>query len=138
MYTGRSLLRFGINGKQGSPERKRYAMSGELTRIQDAMIMRRDPLALRLPARVLRAIDREAAWGLTAAARAQAAGFAADALVDAVEMVTEHALAAVERLNHLEASMAKADPVKAERDTAVVDDFVVIARNELRRLPRES
>lgn len=115
-------------------------MAGEITpRLQEAMVTRRgaDPMAPRLPFRVQRAINREAAWGLTSAARAQAAGFAADSRIDALEMVTERAMVAVDRLAHLEAAMSKGDPLKAERYTGLVEDFVAIARNEIRRLPRE-
>lgn len=115
-------------------------MYGELVpRLQETMITRRgaDPLAPRLPSKAQRAINREAAWGLTAAARAQAAGFAGDALIEAVEMVTERAILAVDRLAQVEAAMTKADPVKADRYSALVDDFLMVARNEIRRLPRE-
>jgi hypothetical protein len=34
--------------------------------------------------------------------------------------------------------MAKADPVKADRYSGLVDDFLMIARNEIRQLSRES
>jgi hypothetical protein len=115
-------------------------VSGELIpRLQEAMITRRgaDPMAPRLPFRVQRAINREAAWGLTAAARAQAAGFASDSRLDAVEMVTERAMIAVDHLGHLEAAMSKGDPLKSDRYTGLVEDFLMIARNEIRHLPRE-
>jgi hypothetical protein len=115
-------------------------MPGEVERrLQETLITRRgpDPLAPRLPFKVQRAINREAAWGLTAAARAQAAGFAVDARIDAVVLVTERAMVAVDRLSRIEAAMAKADPVKAERYSALVDDFLTISRSEIRRLPRE-
>jgi hypothetical protein len=115
-------------------------MSDELMpRMREALNSRRrfDPLGPRLPIRVQRAVDREAAWGLAAAARAQAAGFAADARLDAEEMVTERAMVAAERLNRLEAAMAKHDPVQAERVAGLVDDFLMIARLEIRRLSKE-
>ncbi len=48
-----------------------------------------DPLAPRLPYKVQRSVDRESAWGLVSAARAEAAAFAAEARVEAVELVTE-------------------------------------------------
>jgi hypothetical protein len=82
-------------------------------------------------------VDREYAWGLTQAARAQAAGFAADARIDAVEMVTERAMLGLDRLQRVEAAMAKQDPIKAERFTGLVEDFLLVARCELRNLPRE-
>jgi hypothetical protein len=96
-----------------------------------------DPLATRLPAKVQRAVDKESAWGLVSAARAQAAGFAADARIDAVEMVTERAMLGLDRLSRVEAAMAKQDPIRAERFTGLVEDFLLVARTELRRLPRE-
>jgi hypothetical protein len=96
-----------------------------------------DPLAPRLPYKVRRAIDRESAWGLVSAARAQAAGFVADARVGAAELVTERAMLGLERLNQVEAAMAKADPLKAERFSGLVEDFLLVARSELRNLPRE-
>jgi hypothetical protein len=74
-------------------------MAGELShRLQESMINRRgpDPLAPRLPYKVQRAINREAAWGLTAAARAQAVGFVGEARIDAIEQVTERAMIAVD------------------------------------------
>ena len=115
-------------------------MTGELIpRGSDAMRVLRgaDPLAPRLPYKIKRAIDRESAWGLVNAARAQAAGFVADARVDAVELVTERAMLALDRLNHVEAAVAKQDPLKAERFSGLVDDFLLVARGEIRNLPRE-
>jgi hypothetical protein len=100
-------------------------------------LRRADPLAPRLPLKVRRAVDRESAWGLVSAARAQAAGFVADARVDAVELVTERTMLGLDRLNRVEAAMAKIDPVNAERFAGLVDDFLMVARSEIRRLPRE-
>lgn len=96
-----------------------------------------DPLAPMLPYKVRRAVDRESAWGLVSAARAQAAGFVAEARVDAVELVTERAMIGLDRLSRVEAAMAKTDPIKAERFTGLVEDFLLVARSEIRRLPRE-
>jgi hypothetical protein len=96
-----------------------------------------DPLAPMLPMKVRRAVDRESAWGLVSAARAQAAGFVADARVDAAELVTERTMLGLDRLQRIEAAMAKADPIKAERVTGLVEDFLLVARSEIRRLPRE-
>jgi hypothetical protein len=115
-------------------------MSSELIpRSTDAARLLRgaDPLAPRLPFKIKRAIDRESAWGLVNAARAQAAGFVADARVDAAELVTERAMLSLDRLNHVEAAMSKQDPVRAERFSSLVDDFLLIARSEIRNLPRE-
>jgi hypothetical protein len=86
--------------------------------------------------RVRRAVDRESAWGLVSAARAQAAGFAAEARVEAVELATERAMLSLDRLQRVEAAMSKADPIKAERFNGLVEDFLMVARSELRRLPR--
>jgi hypothetical protein len=96
-----------------------------------------DPLARRLPREIQRGIDRESAWGLINAARAQAAGFVADARIDAVELVAERAMLALDRLNHVEAAMAKQDPIQAARFAGLVDDFLLVARSEIRNLPRE-
>lgn len=75
-----------------------------------------DPLAPRLPVRVQRAVDRESAWGLVNAARAQAAAFAAEARVEAVELVTERAMFGLNRLHQVEAAMGRDDPIKAARN----------------------
>jgi hypothetical protein len=96
-----------------------------------------DPLAPRLPVRVQRSVDRESAWGLVSAARAQAAAFAAEARVEAVELVTERAMFGLDRLHRVEAAMVKDDPIKAAQYSGLVDDFLFIARSELRHLPRE-
>ncbi len=97
----------------------------------------RDPLAPRLPTKVRRAIDRESAWGLTNAARAQAVGFVAETRVEAVEMVTERAMFGLDRLHRVEAAMVRDDPIKAAQYAGLVDDFLMIARSELRHLPSE-
>jgi hypothetical protein len=97
----------------------------------------RDPLAPRLPIRVKKAIDRESAWGLTNAARAQAVGFVAEARVEAAELVTERTMLGLDRLHRVEAALAKQDPVRAERYDGLVEDFLMIARCELRNMTRE-
>lgn len=96
-----------------------------------------DPLAPRLPVKVQRAVDRESAWGLVSAARAQAAAFAAEARVEAVELVTERAMFGLDRLHRVEAAMVRDDPIKAVQYGSLIDDFLMIARSELRHLPRE-
>ena len=115
-------------------------MSGALVpRPRDAARVLRgaDPLAPVMPVKVRRSIDRESAWGLTSAARAQAAAFVAEARVEAVELVTERAMYSLDRLQRVEATMSKADPIKAERFNGYVEDFYAISRSEIRRLPRE-
>jgi hypothetical protein len=97
----------------------------------------REPLAPRLPARVRKAIDRESAYGLANAARAQAVGFVAEARVEAAELVAERTMLGLDRLHRVEAALSKSDPLKAERCNGLVEDFLLIARSELRRLPRE-
>lgn len=96
-----------------------------------------DPLAPALPRAVARAIDRESAHGLVAAARAQAVAFVVEARVEAVELVAERAMLSLDRLHQVEAAMAKQDPIKAERYAGYVEDFYAISRNEIRRMPRE-
>lgn len=96
-----------------------------------------DPLAPRLPYKLQRAVDRESAWGLVSAARAQAASVAAEVRVEAVELVTERAMLGLDRLHRVEAAMTKDDPIKAALYAGLVDDYLMIARSELRRLPRE-
>lgn len=96
-----------------------------------------DPLARPLPRAVDKALSRIGARALAQAAQAQAVGYVASARVDAVELVTERAMLGLDRLQRVEAAMAKADPIKAERFTGLVEDFLLVARNELRRLPRE-
>lgn len=96
-----------------------------------------DPLARRLPRQVRRAVDREAAWALTTAARAQAVGFVAEARVDAAELIAERTMLGLDRLHRVEAAMTKADPIQSAQYAGLVDDFLLIARTELRRLPRE-
>jgi len=90
-----------------------------------------------LSLKLQRAVDRESAWGLVSAARAQAASFAAEARVEAVELVTERAMLGLDRLHRVEAAMVKDDPIKAAEYAGLVDDYLMIARSELRRLPRE-
>lgn len=115
-------------------------MTGDLIpRGPDALRIVRgaDPLAPRLPYRIKQAIDRESAWGLVNAARAQAASYVADARIEATALVAERTMLALDRLNQVEAALAKQDPVKADRFAGLVDDFLLIARNEIRNLPRE-
>lgn len=96
-----------------------------------------DPLAPQLPWRVAKAVNRESAWGLVSAARAQAVAFAADARIEAAELVTERAMLGLDRLHRVEAVMARSDPIKAAQFSGLVDEYLVIARTEIRRLPSE-
>ncbi len=57
--------------------------------------------------------------------------------MDAVELVTERTMLGLDRLQRVEVAIAKADPIKAKRFTGLVEDFLLVARNEIRRLPRE-
>jgi hypothetical protein len=97
----------------------------------------RDPLSPRLPIKVRKAIDRESAWGLANAARAQAVGFVAEARVEAAELVTERAMLGLDRLHRVEAALSKQDPVRAERYNGLAEDFLMVARCELRNMTRE-
>lgn len=94
------------------------------------------PLAPKWPRAVRKAIDQEMARGLHGAASAQADGFIASARIDAAELVTERALIGIDRLNRVEAAMSKSDPLQAARYAGLVDDFVLVARCELRNLSR--
>jgi hypothetical protein len=87
--------------------------------------------------KVKRAIDRESAWGLATAARAQAVEFVTEARIEAVEMVTERAMLGLDRLHKVEAALAKEDPIKAAQYGGLVDDFLMLARCELRNMTRE-
>jgi hypothetical protein len=115
-------------------------MSGELMpRPREAIQQLRgaDPLAPRLPVKVRRAVDRESAWGLVNAARSQAAGFVAEARIDAAELVTERTMVALDRLHRVEAAMSKSDPLQAAQYAGLVEDFMIIAKVELRNMTRE-
>jgi hypothetical protein len=100
----------------------------------------RDSLAPALPNKVVRAIDRESAWGLVGAARAQAVEFVTEARIDAVELVTERAMLGLDRLHRLhrvEAALSRRDPIQAGRYNDLVEDYVMIARGQLRSMTRE-
>lgn len=84
-----------------------------------------DLVTTRLPKAVVRSIDAEAARGLTRAARVKAAG-----------IVAETALAEVELLSRMEGAVAKGDPIAADRVSGIVEEFVHIARSEIRRMGR--
>jgi hypothetical protein len=121
--------------KKGS----RNVSSELIPRPRDGMrtVEGRDPLAPRLPVKVKKAIDRESAWGLANAARAQAVGFVAESRVEAAELVTERTMLGLDRLHRVEAALSKQDPLKAERYNGLVEDFLLIARCELRNMTRE-
>jgi hypothetical protein len=52
-------------------------------------------------------------------------------------MVVERGMLGLDRLHQLEAVMAKADPINAAQYAGLVDDYLMVARSEIRRLPRE-
>jgi hypothetical protein len=111
---------------------------GDLMPRESARVLQgTDPLAPRLPARVQRAIDRESGWALTSAARAQAAGFVAEARIGALELVTERTMLGLARLHRIETAIARQDPVQAEEYAELVGDFRMLARGELRRMCEE-
>jgi hypothetical protein len=97
----------------------------------------RDPLAPWLPMKVKKAIDRESAWGLANAARAQAVGFVAEARVEAAELVTERAMLSLHRLNQVKQALKPADPVEADEYNAIVQEFSLTARLEIHHMRRE-
>ena len=88
----------------------------------------RDPLAPRLPVRVKKAIDRESAWGLANAARAQAVGFVAEARVEAAELATERTMLGLDRLHRVESELP---PVSRTPDLR----RPVAARKDVRHAP---
>jgi hypothetical protein len=92
--------------------------SNFLTSLRDA-----DLVSPPLPRAAERAIAAEASRGLVRAARVQAAGY-----------VAATALTQLELLGHVEAAVAKRDPVSAERAAGFIDDFVFVARHELRKM----
>ena len=64
-------------------------------------------------------------------------GFASEARIDTAEFVTERAMLGLDRLNRVEAVMARENPIKAAQFSGLVDDYLMIARHEIRRLPSE-
>ena len=111
---------------------------GELMPRESARVLQgTDPMAPRLPARVQRAINRESGWALTSAARAQAVGFVVEARIGAMELATERTMLGLARLHQVEAAMAKQDPIAAEQYGGLVDDFLMLARHELRYMHEE-
>lgn len=91
----------------------------------------------QLPARVQRAIDREGGWGLVQGARAQAVAFVEEARIEAVELVATRAMLGLDRLHRVEAALSREDPIQAARYDSLVEDYLFVARNEIRRMPRE-
>ena len=87
-----------------------------------------DPLAPALPREVQRAIDRESARGLVAAARAQAEGFATSAQIGAVAYATHEALSAYAFIRAHERAIASQDLVTAEEVAGYRHDFNNISR----------
>jgi hypothetical protein len=91
----------------------------------------------RLPARVQRGIDREGGWGLVQGARAQAVAFVEEARIEAVELVTTRAMLGLDRLHRVEAALSREDPIQAARYDSLVEDYLLVARHEIRRMPQE-
>lgn len=115
-------------------------MSGQLMpRPRDAMriVRNADPLAPQLPRAVRQAVDRESAWGLVNAARAQAAEYVAEARIEAIELAAERGMLGLDRLHRVEAALSRTDPVQADRYAAYVEAYQAITLNEIRQLPRE-
>jgi hypothetical protein len=54
--------------------------------------------------------------------------------VEAAAFVASTVLTNLELLSLQEAAVAKRDPVSAERAQAIIEDFVMVARNELRHM----
>lgn len=113
-------------------------MSELMARPREAMrgVRDTDPLARRLPAKVQRAVDRESAWGLVGAARAQAAGYVAEARIEAAELATEVGLLCLDRLQRVETATGRADPIRAERAAGLVEEYLLVARSEVHQLRR--
>ncbi len=82
-----------------------------------------DLASTRLPKGTQRMVDAETARGLARAQRVNAAGFVAQA-----------AMANLDMLGLLEASIARRDPVSAERAAVIIEDFMFVARVELRHM----
>jgi hypothetical protein len=85
-----------------------------------------DLASTRLPRDVQRMVDAEVARGLARAQRVNAAGF-----------VAQTAMSNLDLLGLMESAIARRDPVSAERAGAIMEDFVFVARSELRRMARE-
>lgn len=94
----------------------------------DAVAGRRDAelWGPRLPRTVQRAVDMQSARGLVGAARVQAASFVAQVAIHNLEL-----------LSHYEATASASDPVAASRYTGIVEDFLLVARSEMRRMARD-
>ena len=90
-----------------------------------------------LPTKVQRAIDRESGWGLVQGARAQAVAFVEEARIEAVELVTTRAMLGLDRLHRVEAALSREDPIQAARYDSLVEDYLLVARHQIRHMPRE-
>lgn len=77
----------------------------------------------RLPRAVQAAVDDELAQGLVSAARVEAAAW-----------VAHEGMTRLSLLTALEQHHAAGDPTRAAYYAALVDDFVVVARQSVRRL----
>ena len=91
----------------------------------------------RQAARVERAIRREGEWGIVQGSRAQVVAYVEDARIEAVEVVVTRAMLGLDRLHRVEAALAKDNPIQAARYDSLVEDYLAVARHEIRRMPQE-
>jgi hypothetical protein len=112
-------------------EPDRYNQSGALTRPSH------DIQPTRQAARVERGIRREGEWGIVQSARAQAIAFVEEARIEATELVVTRAMLGLDRLHRVEAALSREDPIHAARYDSLVEDYLFVARNEIRNMPRE-
>lgn len=115
-------------------------MRGELVpRPGDAAQVLRgvDPLAPALPKKVEVAIQRESARGLVGATRAQAAGFVAEARIEALEQATVRAMVGLNRVQKVEAALIGDDPIQAGRLGGYVEAYYSLSQGALYQMTRE-
>ncbi len=83
------------------------------------------------------AITEALVEGAVGAAQAQAAEYQAEARIDAAEQVTERAMLSLDRLHRVKKVMAADNPLEADEYDGLMRDFLLVARNTIRNLPRE-
>lgn len=86
-----------------------------------------DQPVTRLPRRYRRAVRQEAANGLVHATRVNAAAF-----------VAEVGLTNLDSLTALEATIARRDPVSADRASQIVETYLIAVQAELRNMARRA
>lgn len=104
---------------------------------QSLSLDRSGPLDAKRPKQLVRAVNRQIARGIEGAARAQAAGYVANAQLEATELVTEQAMLGLHRLHQVKQALGPADPVEADDYNSLIRDYTLIARTTIRNLPRE-